>query len=851
MRKAQGSLEYLVIIAVVLLVAGIVVYVVSGSAGNSVSSINFEQCKTAANQCRTNHLVNAHDPCNFCEKACTVNGKDILEGTGFSAVELCKQGNVSEIYLHKQIGCGNGVIEGSEVCDGANLSGNTCESLGFTGGTLGCKSDCSDYDYTFCTHCGDNIIQQGELCDGTDLNGRTCADFADFDKGELSCLSDCTGFNTSKCSSYECGNGEVEPGEDCEPSPLDLNGETCESRGYDGGNLGCSNECLFDESNCDYKPTASFSTDCWHLDCDFDASASTDSDGSIVKYNWDFGDGNITTTTEPTVHHHFTGSNEAFKDETYTVKLNVTDDKGLDSDYAVNDSVYVTTNYAPSSSISYTWNKLHDYSFTGGYSDPEGTDASAYSWDFRDGSTSTEQNPSHTYSEVPKAYSVKYTVTDGGGRSTTVYKTVYSNNEPNPDFTYSCDADTFECTFTDASDAGFYGVYDSDEINDYVMQYYWDFDGDGQPDTYTENPSYTFDSGGDYDVNLTVADRFVLKNTIVKTVHIPYWHSEVISNTGVVQQHKPELMYDKYNGLHIYFVADSDSLKAVSKTSSGFSDPSLFSSSFGSFSMGNFTFIYENSSDYKVYCKQGFLGNPILLDSLSPDLYSFSADLGGDNKFYASYTSSNSGDLMYVYNDSSGWHVFTLDSDSDYFGTSIKVDSVYNYPHIAYYDTTNHDLNYKWYGYLPGGTVGWQTKIVDSTGDVGSTPSLTLSNGYARIVYVDKTNGYLKYAKENSDGTWTTEVIPGTDDIVPYSIGSYIISSYDKGAVLYVSYPAKNGDIISLKVAVNENGEWHVHTVDSKTLQDIGLFSSIIVDSNGLPVVVYKYQDNLKYAEYY
>ncbi len=38
-------------------------------------------------------------------------------------------------------------------------------------------------------------------------------------------------------------------------------------------------------------PTAGFSVSCQQLDCSFDAGASTDADGTITAYAWDFGDG--------------------------------------------------------------------------------------------------------------------------------------------------------------------------------------------------------------------------------------------------------------------------------------------------------------------------------------------------------------------------------------------------------------------------------------------------------------------------------------------------------------------------------------------------------------------------------
>jgi len=55
----------------------------------------------------------------------------------------------------------------------------------------------------------------------------------------------------------------------------------------------------------------------------FNASASHDPDGYIVSYDWDFGDGNITTATDPVIDHVYTETG------IYTVTLNVTDNDGL------------------------------------------------------------------------------------------------------------------------------------------------------------------------------------------------------------------------------------------------------------------------------------------------------------------------------------------------------------------------------------------------------------------------------------------------------------------------------------------------------------------------------------------
>lgn len=47
--------------------------------------------------------------------------------------------------------CGDGIADGFEVCDGFDLAGTTCVTLGYTGGALSCAADCSDYDTTACT----------------------------------------------------------------------------------------------------------------------------------------------------------------------------------------------------------------------------------------------------------------------------------------------------------------------------------------------------------------------------------------------------------------------------------------------------------------------------------------------------------------------------------------------------------------------------------------------------------------------------------------------------------------------------------------------------------------------------
>ena len=48
--------------------------------------------------------------------------------------------------------CGDGNVDLGEICDGANLNGDTCVDLGFTSGTLSCQSDCLAYDISSCSN---------------------------------------------------------------------------------------------------------------------------------------------------------------------------------------------------------------------------------------------------------------------------------------------------------------------------------------------------------------------------------------------------------------------------------------------------------------------------------------------------------------------------------------------------------------------------------------------------------------------------------------------------------------------------------------------------------------------------
>jgi len=107
--------------------------------------------------------------------------------------------------------------------------------------------------------CGNGMREVGEECDGTDLGSETCVGLG-FLWGDLACSTDCT-YDTSGCSSTLCGNGTRDSGEDCDG--YDLGPSTCESLGYSmGGYLVCKTDCTFDLTECCGDGTAGTSEEC-------------------------------------------------------------------------------------------------------------------------------------------------------------------------------------------------------------------------------------------------------------------------------------------------------------------------------------------------------------------------------------------------------------------------------------------------------------------------------------------------------------------------------------------------------------------------------------------------------------
>lgn len=198
-------------------------------------------------------------------------------------------------------------------------------------------------------------------------------------------------------------------------------------RDYSGVDLVASYQ-LSDVGN-NVDPVAGFSVDTSALTATF-TDTSTDSDGEIVGWLWDFGDGNTSTEQNPVYTYSSAG--------TYSVSLTITDDG--DATNTISNSVTVANdNNAPVADFSYDVNLL-TVSLTDASSDSDGQIVD-WLWDLGDGNTSTEQNPVHTYA-ASGTYNISLVVTDDDGASNSVSSSVsvsdcvsdcgetYANNDP-------------------------------------------------------------------------------------------------------------------------------------------------------------------------------------------------------------------------------------------------------------------------------------------------------------------------------------------------------------------------------------------------------------------------------------
>ena len=188
---------------------------------------------------------------------------------------------------------------------------------------------------------------------------------------------------------------------------------------------------VVDGASVNARPVAQFdatpTTGVAPLNVSFDGTASSDSDGTIVSYEWNFGD--ASTGSGPTVGHVYTTAGS------YTASLKVTDDAGGIA--STSTAITVTSGGGPNTdpTAAFVATPLSGaaplvVSFDVSASvDAEGPIVS-YDWDFGGLSQASGLFPSYTF-ETPGEYDVTLTVTDADGAVDTETQSI-TVSEPDP-----------------------------------------------------------------------------------------------------------------------------------------------------------------------------------------------------------------------------------------------------------------------------------------------------------------------------------------------------------------------------------------------------------------------------------
>lgn len=247
----------------------------------------------------------------------------------------------------------------------------------------------------------------------------------------------------------------------------------------------CDNQPIYETSisvGSDLIPSFSISNE---VTCVYETVLFTSDENSEINLRkWDFGGGNLIVSNDTS--HIFTVSG------TYDVTL-IAEYKSGCTGY---NTKQVTVLDSPVPGFTYSQNCETTISFTN-----TSQNSNSWYWDFRDGNTSYEKNPTHSYSDLG-TYIVKL-VASNAGCDITNYFPVSVQKSINADFSPNqiASCDNSQQTLGGCAPHEIIFEDKSSSLTD-ITQRTWDF-GDGVTST-LENPSHTYNNAGEYVTKLTV-----------------------------------------------------------------------------------------------------------------------------------------------------------------------------------------------------------------------------------------------------------------------------------------------------------------------------------------------------------
>ncbi len=238
------------------------------------------------------------------------------------------------------------------------------------------------------------------------------------------------------------------------------------------------------------------------------------STNSPTSWNWDLGNGTITNVQNPTTSYLNPG--------TYTVTLTATNASGSGT---VTKTAYITVNALPD--VNFTTNDTlgcapYTVSFTD-LSTAGSGNISSWEWNFGDGGTSTLQNPTHVYINQG-TYGIFLKVTNSLGCSRIFFKSQYVvvggtlSAAFTPNIPSYCNAPVTVTFANNTTGSG-------------SLNYNWNF-GDGGTST-LQNPTHTYTSFGNYQVQLSVSNQGGCISNTVATVSIQPKQSQFSGPTSI------------------------------------------------------------------------------------------------------------------------------------------------------------------------------------------------------------------------------------------------------------------------------------------------------------------------------
>ena len=225
---------------------------------------------------------------------------------------------------------------------------------------------------------------------------------------------------------------------------------------------------------------------------------STQNNGNIIKWEWDFGDDIGITSFE---HPNYTFSNSG----TYPVTLSATSDFGCVSSLNKNITIFELPSATFTTEITACLgneNRFIDQSIC------SNSNVISWEWNLGDGTVLSIQSPTHQY-EFAQNFDVTLTVVsaEGCAHDTTIVNAVEVFNNPVADF----NANTYSTTEL-TSEINFYN--NSSGAN----SYFWNFDN--SITSYELNPTIDFLDIGIYDVLFYVISANGCEDEMIKTIII-------------------------------------------------------------------------------------------------------------------------------------------------------------------------------------------------------------------------------------------------------------------------------------------------------------------------------------------